>query len=670
MSESRIRGGLYPAVITPFDEREAVDLGALRAVLEYVLGAGVDGVVIAGTTGEAHTLAAEERRALWTAAVAHVRGRMPVVAGTGATSTREALAFTRIAAECGADAALVLTPWFGQPTTVALERYFDAVAEESRLPVILYHNPSHTFLDWPVESVVAVAQRHPGRVIGLKDTTGDLARIAAIRAGVPAEFVIFAGPPHRRAEFGPAGSNGAIDDVANAIPAESVDAWHGDARQIAYVEAAAQCFRASADYIALLKATMNQLGLPAGRPRRPRDEAAPEELAEVRQRLATGGRLQASPASLMLTNAAGFTDKPAAEVTAAVHILAPGLAAAAETAVPVHAEIATVYRAEPGEYQYNHHAAIVHFQGRFFASWSAGAVNEDAPGQTVRYAVSDDGRQWSAAADVTPRPEGRLRWTAGQFWVRGDDFYCLAHRCTRARYVDGEGAPGVCWMDLAAEAFRWTGDGWAPQGVIIEDFYINEGPRALPDGTFLMTGENARHESTVARGGMDGIRDWQPVIVAPRTPTCKMSEPTWFLTEHGVVRLLMRDDGGSRRLWLSESADGGRTWTAPQATDFTDAQSKLITLNLSDGRVALVSNPSPGNLRRRLLAVAVSDDGREFTRMHALRCDPAGAARLKGMHKVPGFDYPNAVEALGRLWVTYAVNKEDIEVLSLPVDGL
>ena len=75
-----------------------------------------------------------------------------------------------------------------------------------------------------------------------------------------------------------------------------------------------------------------------------------------------------------------------------------------------------------------------------------------------------------------------------------------------------------------------------------------------------------------------------------------------------------------------------------------------------DGRVALVSNPSPGDLRRRFLAVAVSDDGREFTKMHALRRDPAGAARLKGMHKVPGFDYPNAIEARGRLWVTYAVN--------------
>lgn len=669
MSTRTVSGGLYVPLITPFDERDEVDLGAFRAIVEYVLAGGAEGLVVAGTTGEAHALSADERGGLWRAAVDQARGRVPVVAGTGATSTREARHLLRLAADCGCDAALVLTPWFERQTHESIERYYADVAEESPLPILLYHNPSRTHLEWAPEAVAAVAARLAGPVVGYKDGTADPARVAAVRAAAPRGFLIYCGAAYERAKFSEAGADGCVDELANALAAESAEAFAGIDRQMAYTAAAGACLRSSANPIALLKALMAQLGLPAGRPRRPNDLLPPGELDEMRRRVATAGRLQASPASLLLTDTAGIADRPTSAVTEAVHLLAPGLVEACLEAEPIPARRALIFRPEPGGYQYNHHAAIRRFEGRFYAAWSAGWVNEDSPGQTVLFATSDDGFAWSEAAVVMPSSADRTRWTCGQFWLREGQLWLIAHRCTRARYVDGEAVPGVCWADLVTQAFLWDGETWQPKGVICEDLYVNEGPRPLPDGTFMMTGENARHEAVVARGGATRFDDWALTVVARRTAAGKMSEPTWYATDDGTLRLLMRDDGGSRRLFLSESRDLGRSWTAPVATDFTDAQSKLVTLRLSDGRVVLVSNPSPGAVRRRLLAAAVSDDGRTFERMYAIRYDPAGQARMKGMHKVPGFDYPHAIEADGRFWVIYSVNKEDVEVCAIdPAD--
>jgi 4-hydroxy-tetrahydrodipicolinate synthase len=674
MAGQRLSGGLYAAVITPFDEREEVDLGAFRAVVEYVVSEGIEGLVVAGTVGEAHALTAEERAGLWRTAVEQARGRVPVVAGTGATTTRAARRLLTLAADCGCDAAMVLTPWFEPVTAEVIEHYFVEVAEGAPLPILLYHNPSRTHVDWPPEAVAAVARRLAGAVVGYKDSAHDPARVAAVRALVPKEFVIYAGTPAERSVYAEAGANGAIDGLAGALPAECADAWAGDPRHARNVAAVQACLRRSVNFIALLKAMMCQMGLPAGKPRRPNDVFPAAELEAARAALALGGRLVASPASLLLADAPTTPVRPTGDATrsAAVHLMAPGLVERCLAAAPIRAERTPVYRGQPGQYQYNHHAAIACFDGRFFAAWSAGWVNEDAPGQTVVWSTSADGRRWSEPLEAVPTPEGRARWTCGQFWERDGRLYLLAHRTTRARYVDGEAAPGVCWPDLVLEAFLWAGDGWTPQGVILKDLYVNEGPRALPDGTYLMTGEDGRHESSVAVGGVARLDDWLLTVVAPRTGPApiKMSEPTWYATDDGAVRLLMRDDGGSRRVWMSVSRDWARTWTPPAPTDFTDAQSKVRALRLADGRVVLVNNPSSAGERRRLLTVAVSQDGCVFSAMHVLRFDLEARARMPGMHKVPGFDYPHAVEADGRLWIIYAVNKEDIEVSAVALEDL
>ncbi len=494
MPERKITGGLYVALVTPFDADERLDLGAFRAVLEYAVGCGVEGIVVAGTTGENHALSTEEKAELWRAAVRGARGRVPVIAGTGATTTREALELLALAADSGCDAALALTPWFEKPTPQGIAGYYAELAEHAAIPLLLYHNPSRTGLDWPTEHIAEVARQLAGKAIGVKDSVHDPARVAAIRASAPEGFRIFSGWPYRRAEFAAAGADGCISALAGALPAEAVDAYGGDAAKVKYFGSVHSHLQRSANYIALLKHMMTEMDLPAGRPRRPHDALPSRELAEAPELRFRGGAASPRPASSF-------------KASEAVHLLTPDLFdKCLASDPPAGTETVTVYRASEDDYCYNHHAQIVHHDGRFYAGWSAGWVNEDSPGQVVRVATSADGRAWSAPEPAMPLPQGRLRWTMGGFWPHDGKLYLLAGRTTRVRYVDGESAPGVLWENQATEHFELTPAGWQARGVLVEDLYPNEPPRRLPDGRWILPGSNARAEvaAVLCAGALPG----------------------------------------------------------------------------------------------------------------------------------------------------------------------
>jgi 4-hydroxy-tetrahydrodipicolinate synthase len=660
----RIRGGVYAALVTPFDETDALDLGAFRCIVEYVVGCGIHGIVVAGSTGENHALDDAEKEQLWRAAVAVARGRCPVVAGTGATTTCHALRLQRIAADCGCDAAMALTPWFGRPSTEAVHRYYAALAEQATIPILLYHIPSLTGLDWPPEAVARIAREFPGRVIGLKDATNTVERVRALRPLLPPEFLLFSGGPHQRAAFEAAGTNGHIDSLATALPAEAVDAWNGQPRNTAYFTEVGAALGKATNWIAFLKHMMSAMDLPAGRPRRPHDALTEEEKRNAPNLRTRGGTLSSRPAW-------GYTDADIAP------LLGPGLYERCLAAKPIQGlERFMVFRAAEGDCCYNHHAQLAWFDNRFWVGWSAGWYNEDSPGQMVRVATSADGRSWSAPMTVTPPPEGRLRWAMGGFWDGGDGrLRLIAGRTTRVRYVDGTVDPCVLWENPWQELFELTGGAWRGRGRTGASFFGNEPPLQLPDGQWIMPGVDGSSQVVVAMGkGLD-LGAWQLAMVAPRTDNwsaggTKLTEPSLYRLPDGSLRLLLRDDGGSRRLFLTESPDG-RAWTPPRPTDFSDAQSKFRCLNLSDGRVAVICNPAPDDLRRRLLAVAVSEDGgRTFTKLHKLLCDPAAKPRHAGMHKVGGFSYPGVIERDGFLCIVCAPNKEDIEFLRVPLRAL
>jgi 4-hydroxy-tetrahydrodipicolinate synthase len=659
--DSRLTGGVYAAIVTPFDDGENLDLGAFRAVLEYVVGCGVNGLVVAGTTGEAHALKEGEREALWSAAVKHVRGRCPIIAGTGATTTREALELQRVAAACGCDAALALTPWFEKPSPEGILAYYSDLAEVAELPLLLYHNPTRTGLDWPAEHIAEVALRLEGKAVGVKDSAQDPERVRVIRDGAPPGFLIYSGGAHAREEFRAAGADGCISALACALPAEALEAYRGDPAKREYFGRVAACLSRSQNYVTLLKYMMTEMDLPAGRVRRPHDLLPRKERENAPELRYRGGGSREPPA----------WDYSAAEV---VPLMSPGLLEECLAAEPISGlEVASVYTANAEDYCYNHHAQIAHFDGRYWVGWSAGWCNEDSPGQVVRVSTSVDGKTWTEPEFAMPGPEDSLRWTMGGFWELDGKLHLLAGRATRVRYVDGEVAPGVLWENQWCELFLLEGGKWKPLGRIFEDFYPNELPRRLPGGEWICPGVTSRADVVVYVGAGSSPAGWDRAVISSRTDNynprgTKLTEPSWYLCGE-KLRVLLRDDARSKLLLLTESRDG-RSWSQPVPTDFPDAQSKFRCVNLADGRVAVVSNPA-ARLDRKCLAVAVSDDGGEsFVRLHKLRCDPGMRPRHPGMHKVSGFSYPAALEHGGRLWVACAPNKEDVEVLSVPVDRL
>ena len=656
---TRLAGGLYVPCITTFDEREAVDLDAFRSIVRHLVDGGIDGLVVCGTTGEAHALDPLERQALWEAAVKETRGRVPVVAGAGATTTRQARRLIALAAECGCDAALVLTPWFERTGTESLARYFEDLAQHSPLPLLLYHNPSRTQVDLPVEMIHALAQRHPGQIVGLKDSSNDAVRMRAIRAGVPQGFLIFSGGAHQRAAFRAAGVDGCVDTAANLGPREAAETFAGRPDRSAHWSGVSACLEASSNSIGLLKLAMSKLGLPAGKPRRPHDAPpADVEWEGLRLAVSRGGRLVAGEAGRQ-------TELAQTGSSRRISLLAPGLVENALRAQPVSSWVTTVFRPQASAWQYACHQGITRFEERFFAAWSSGRINEDSPEQSVHWTCSADGHGWMEPRMATPATSGMLRWTCAGFWPREGTLGLLAVRFTRARYVEGEDRPGTCWEELATDYLEWDGRDWQPRGLLLDDIYVNEAPRRLPSGEWMMTGVNHRHDAVLAIGGRERPDAWRVVTVAPRSEGFKLTEPSWFVAQDGTIRVLLRDDGGSRLLWLSESRDGGRTFSTPQPTNFTDACAKFFALELSDGRIAVVGNPDGGELRRRFLAVSLSSDGRTFTSVRKLALDPDSIPRLKGMHKASGFSYPNAVLAEGKLWIIVAANKEDILVYAV-----
>jgi 4-hydroxy-tetrahydrodipicolinate synthase len=168
--------GSIPALITPMRDEGPIDLAAWDRLLDFHLEQGSDAVVVGGTTGESPTISGDELESLIGRARSRLAGRMPVIAGSGGNSTSRSVDLSRAAVEAGADALLVVTPYYNRPTQEGLYRHFTAIADAADAPVILYNVPSRTACDLLPETVARLAA-HP-RIIGIKEATGDVARDA------------------------------------------------------------------------------------------------------------------------------------------------------------------------------------------------------------------------------------------------------------------------------------------------------------------------------------------------------------------------------------------------------------------------------------------------------------------------------------------------------------
>jgi len=214
-SSQHIRGSIV-AIVTPMRGDGAVDYAALASLLDWHVASGTAAVVAVGTTGESATLDVDEHLAVIEHCVAHLAGRMPVIAGTGANSTQEAIELTQRAAAAGADACLLVTPYYNRPTQRGLFEHFRAVAEAVAVPQILYNVPSRTAVDLSNETTLRLAELD--RITGIKDATGDLERGRALINAAPADFAVYSGDDGTATELMLSGAAGNISVTANVMP--------------------------------------------------------------------------------------------------------------------------------------------------------------------------------------------------------------------------------------------------------------------------------------------------------------------------------------------------------------------------------------------------------------------------------------------------------------------
>ncbi|MBI2941260.1 MAG: 4-hydroxy-tetrahydrodipicolinate synthase [Chloroflexi bacterium] len=226
------------ALITPFRDGQ-VDEGKLRELVQYHLAGGTNGLVPCGTTGEAVTLSDEEQDRVIRVVVETVAGRIPVIAGTGTNSTAKTIKYTRAAKQAGADAALIVTPYYNKPTPEGLYRHYEAIAQATDLPIILYNVPSRTSVNMLPETVARLARIDA--IVGIKEASGNMDQVSQIVQSCPSDFAVLSGDDSLTLPMLALGGAGVISVVANIAPtamSELVAAFHRDdvarARELHY----------------------------------------------------------------------------------------------------------------------------------------------------------------------------------------------------------------------------------------------------------------------------------------------------------------------------------------------------------------------------------------------------------------------------------------------------
>jgi len=205
--------GCLVALVTPFQNGE-VDYGKLRELVDWHVEQGTDGLVPCGTTGESPTLDFEEHEKVIATVVEQVKGRIPVIAGTGSNNTAEALRLTRYAKEAGADGALMITPYYNKPTQEGMYRHFRTVAEAVDIPIVLYNVPGRTGVNLAPETVARLAQLPA--VVAIKEASGSLDQASAIAASC--DITLLSGDDSLTLPLMSVGGEGVISVVANIVP--------------------------------------------------------------------------------------------------------------------------------------------------------------------------------------------------------------------------------------------------------------------------------------------------------------------------------------------------------------------------------------------------------------------------------------------------------------------
>jgi 4-hydroxy-tetrahydrodipicolinate synthase len=210
-----IKGSIV-AIVTPMHADGSLDLPGLRNLIDWHIAEGTDGIVIVGTTGESPTVTVDEHCELIKVAVEHTNKRIPIIAGTGGNSTAEAIELTKYAKQVGADASLLVVPYYNRPTQEGMFQHFKKIAESVDLPAILYNVPGRTVADMSNETILRLAQ--VSGIIGVKDATGNIARGIDLIRLAPKSFAVYSGDDPTAMALMLCGGKGNISVTANVAP--------------------------------------------------------------------------------------------------------------------------------------------------------------------------------------------------------------------------------------------------------------------------------------------------------------------------------------------------------------------------------------------------------------------------------------------------------------------
>jgi len=328
-----------------------------------------------------------------------------------------------------------------------------------------------------------------------------------------------------------------------------------------------------------------------------------------------------------------------------------------------------IYRAKKGEWQFNLHSFLIHYDGKFWAMWSSGRVHEAGRGNVIRFATSTDGHTWSKSGIITRSPTAK-DGNPGYVVARGllvKDGKLNALVAFMDYNIGSRDVYKKGWENLRLMRFEWTGKKWDNRGVFLDDCMNNYPPLPIKNKLFMTRRDGkSRKVYTVLSDSLKG-ENWTSTPLPGEPPADRMSEPSWFIGPDGIVHIIFRDMRREGFLYHSVSHDDGATFSAPLKTNYPDTPGKNFCGKLSSGEYFLISNPGPS---RDPLAITFSSDGWTFAKPAALR-NKAPELSYKGNAKnTRTFQYPHAIEHGDSLWVIYATNKEDIEISEFSLSGL
>jgi 4-hydroxy-tetrahydrodipicolinate synthase len=283
--------GVIPAIVTPFTDDGDLNESGLRKLTDYVIDGGVHGIMTSGGTGEFPHLSREEKRLVTSVVVDQARGRVPVIAGTAACSTREAISLSQDAEEAGAEAVIVTAPYYFILPEEALFEHYEAIADATSLPVVLYNNPTYTGNNMSPQLMAKLAP-NPG-IIGVKQSNADMGQLVEVVRLVSSDFAVLTGID---SQFYPAlcvGGVGIFSTAASVVPRQMVDLYRAfvdgrqqEARELHLrLQGLNRFLEYDPGYVAPCKEALTLLGMPAGPVRKPLPALSAAEREGVRQAL-------------------------------------------------------------------------------------------------------------------------------------------------------------------------------------------------------------------------------------------------------------------------------------------------------------------------------------------------------------------------------------------------